>query len=132
MTQFIAQITLDRESFDRLKAEFVELGIPTKALWGVVMSGSSNDPDSNTLPGFGGERVRMKRLKHILQTNTIKGAFRRGDRSWACCALDKVLYPQKITLQFSSAANGRTLLKSTIEGQEKEMSLSEPEDVWYP
>jgi hypothetical protein len=127
MIQLIEQVTLDQESFNRLKVEFVGLGTgtATKALWGVLVSGSSN---SNTLLAFGGERVRMKKLKHVLQQDPIKGAFSRSDRFWACCALDKARYPQQITLQFSSA-NGRTLLKSMIEGQEKEMSLSEPEDI---
>jgi len=119
------QVTLGQRVLDNLEEEFDSLGTAAKKLWGAAMSRSSNSDSSHRLDGEGS---KMKRLKNILQDDSIRSKFSRSDLFWACCVFDKVLYPQKITLQFS-APGGRTLLKSTIEGQEEEMFLSEIEDI---
>ena len=97
MTRFIEKVILHRESFDRLKAKFVELETPTKEMWELVLR-QPQISNSDGSVGFSGGWETKKELKKLLQDDRIKETFQEGDLSWARRALDKPLNPQPVDL----------------------------------
>lgn len=114
MTRFIERVILDRESFDRLKAKFVELETPTKEMWELVLR-QPQISNSDGSVGFSGGRETMTELKNLLQDDRIKVTLREGDLSWARRALDIALNLQLPNLL--ELANF-----ATAEGQEEQPS----------